>query len=70
VLGVALGVVGNWLKPPAKMGGRAITAIFTGLLILAAGITYFSTTTAKSDNGPMGRYSTSIAKTAAGGHCR
>jgi hypothetical protein len=50
LLGVALGVVGNWLKPPARMGGRAIVAIFAVLLIFAAGITYLNTGTAHSDS--------------------
>ncbi|HEY0638000.1 MAG TPA: hypothetical protein VGD67_10160 [Pseudonocardiaceae bacterium] len=49
LLGVALGVTGNWLKPPARMGGRAIVAVFTFLLICAAGITYFNA--AKGNNG-------------------
>ena len=47
-----MGVVGNWLKPPAKMGGRTIVAVFTALLILAAGITYFNTTSATSVGDP------------------
>jgi hypothetical protein len=50
VVGVGLGVVGNWLKPPANMGGRAIVALFTALLLAAAGITYFSTETGEDDS--------------------
>jgi hypothetical protein len=59
VLGAAIGVVGNWLKPPAKMGGRAIVAVFAVLLIAAAGITYINTAAADSGdtpgNDPQGR---------------
>jgi hypothetical protein len=45
-----MGVVGNWLKPPARMGGRATVAVFALLLIAAAGITYINTTAAENGN--------------------
>jgi hypothetical protein len=58
LIGVALGVVGNWLKPPANMGGRAIVAVFTVLLLVAAGVTYFSTESDDRDDNAQQRAST------------
>jgi hypothetical protein len=51
VLGVAMGVVGNWLKPPARMSARTIVAIFAVLLVLAAGVTFVNAE-AEASNGP------------------
>lgn len=42
VLGVALGVVGNWIKPPQRLAGRWIVGIFAFLLVSAAVLTYLS----------------------------
>ncbi|SCE97626.1 hypothetical protein GA0070607_3888 [Micromonospora coriariae] len=40
VLGVALGVVGNWIKRPQKLSGRWVVGIFTLLLVAASIFTF------------------------------
>ncbi|RKR89441.1 hypothetical protein BDK92_3789 [Micromonospora pisi] len=40
--GALLGMVGNWIKPPPKLGGGWAIALFVTILLVVGGLTYYN----------------------------
>jgi hypothetical protein len=52
VLGIALGVVGNWFTRPASLTTRGLFAVFAVLLLAAAGLTWFNARSGRTASDP------------------
>ncbi|MGC4750302.1 hypothetical protein ACLQ28_32235 [Micromonospora sp. DT201] len=60
LLGVAIGVVGNWIKPPQKMTGRWVIGIFALLLVAASVFTFLEDRLPDGQSSPPGAQPTTV----------
>lgn len=60
LLGVAIGVVGNWINPPQKMTGRWVVGIFALLLVAASVFTFLEGRLPDGQSSPPGAQPTTV----------